>query len=110
MLHAEIHGHAAPEVQGNEDYLTSEIFGHLRYLPPSVFWDDFLSCAQGLAENGAEQTLTAYLDKKAGVSISDYSTLKVQTAVRSNAVQHAGDAFQRDPELYAATDVALGPR
>jgi hypothetical protein len=30
MLHAEIHGHAAPEVQSNEDYLTWEVFGHLR--------------------------------------------------------------------------------
>jgi hypothetical protein len=78
MLHAEIHGHAAPEVQGNEDYLTSEVFGHLRYLPPSVFWDDFLSCARGLAENSAEQTLTAYLAGKVGVRVSDYSTLRVQ--------------------------------
>lgn len=78
MLLAEIHGHVVPEVQDNEDYLSSEIFGHLRYLPPSIFWGDFLSCARGLAANGAEQTLTDYLAASASVRVSDYSSLRVR--------------------------------
>jgi hypothetical protein len=45
MLMAEIRGHGRPETQDDEDYLTSSVFGHLRYIPPSVFWEDFLDWA-----------------------------------------------------------------
>jgi hypothetical protein len=45
MLIAELHGKGIAEAQDNEDCLTSCVFGHLRYLPPSVFWEQFLSCA-----------------------------------------------------------------
>jgi hypothetical protein len=78
MLNAEIHGHAVPEIQDNEDYLTSEVFGHLRYLPPSVFWSQFFSRAKGLAADGPEQSLTDYLSRSFGVCISDFSFLRVR--------------------------------
>lgn len=43
MLLVEIRGHALNAAIGDEDYLTSVVFGHLRYVPPSVFWEDFLA-------------------------------------------------------------------
>ncbi|MGA8153773.1 MAG: hypothetical protein WB952_22680 [Terriglobales bacterium] len=60
MLVAEIHGHFVPEALGSEDYLTSAVFGHLRYLPASLFWADLFASALNLpAEN-----LTAVLTNK----------------------------------------------
>jgi hypothetical protein len=37
MLIAEIHGKRFPEAEGQEDWLTSAVFGHLRHIPPGVF-------------------------------------------------------------------------
>jgi hypothetical protein len=39
MLVAEKHGKVLAEAQNHEDYLTSSVFGHLRYVPPQEFWD-----------------------------------------------------------------------
>ena len=38
MLIAENHGKIVPEAETSEDYLTSAVFGHLRYIPPGEFW------------------------------------------------------------------------
>lgn len=46
MLLAEIHGKTVPEARDAEDYLTSAVFGHLRYLPPTVFWFDLFATAR----------------------------------------------------------------
>jgi hypothetical protein len=74
MLMAEIHGHLRPETQDDEDYLTSAVFGHLRYIPPFVFWEEFLSCARSLPGCYGEKTL-ASVAADAGCRITNYSWL-----------------------------------
>jgi hypothetical protein len=74
MLMAEIHGHVVREAEGSEDYLTSTVFGHLRYLPPDVFWEDFFSKAKGLPVSGMEKTLS-HAACEAGANFSRYSHL-----------------------------------
>jgi hypothetical protein len=69
MLIAEIHGKRFPEAEGQEDWLTSAVFGNLRLIPPSVFWPSLferaltietpaVSLASELSRNGIE--LNAY--------------------------------------------------
>lgn len=73
MLLAEIHGHVLEAASGDEDYLTSAVFGHLRYVPPGAFWDDFLAETKGLpVETSLCQQLTTQ-----GLRISGYSSLKI---------------------------------
>jgi len=36
MLIAEIHGKRFPEAEGQEDWLTSAVFGHLRHIAPGL--------------------------------------------------------------------------
>jgi hypothetical protein len=76
MLLAEIHGHVRPETRDDEDYLTSSVFGHLRYVQPPIFWEDFLACARGLPATTGEQTLT---EAAANMEcrISRYSRLRI---------------------------------
>jgi hypothetical protein len=77
MLVAEIHGKAMPEVRCHEDYLTSTVFGHLRYLPPSIFWEDFFRQAKGLPnEHGLEKSL-AEVQAETGILISYHKTLQI---------------------------------
>lgn len=45
MLLAEIHGKTVAEARGSEDSLTSAVFGHLRYVPPDVFWPELFAAA-----------------------------------------------------------------
>lgn len=62
MLLAELNGKSCPAARDSEDYLTSAVFGHVRYVPPAVFWDDLLAHARGLpAQNGAESSLATVL-------------------------------------------------
>jgi hypothetical protein len=75
MLVAEIHGKRVAEAQDAEDYLTSAVFGHLRYIPPSVFWPDLFALATRLPDSdGRETRLTEHL-ARSGHSIADYSQL-----------------------------------
>jgi hypothetical protein len=76
MLLAEIHGHVRPETRDDEDYLTSSVFGHLRYVQPSIFWEHFLACARGLPIETGEPTL-AEAAVGAGCRISCYSQLRI---------------------------------
>jgi hypothetical protein len=76
MLLAEIHGHGIGEVERNEDYLTSAVFGHLRYVPPGIFWEEFFLRAKGLPGEEGEGTLAGYIAKR-GPRISEFSTLEV---------------------------------
>jgi hypothetical protein len=48
VLLAEIHGKTLEVARDNEDYLTSAVFGHLRYVAPGLFWDELLKRAKGL--------------------------------------------------------------
>jgi len=74
MLLAEIHGKAVPEVEGNEDYLTSSVFGHLRCVHPAVFWETFFSRSIGLPGELREPTLLEFLLSR-GVQLSSYTSL-----------------------------------
>lgn len=72
MLVAEIHGKIVPEAQTSEDYLTSTVFGHLRYLSPDVFWGDLFCNALDCIEKA--ETLSMYLCN-ASISVSKYTRL-----------------------------------
>jgi hypothetical protein len=73
MLLAEINGHVLEAASGDEDYLTSAVFGHLRYIPPTVFWEDFLAETKGFP---AEASLCQELANQ-GLKISEYCCLKI---------------------------------
>jgi hypothetical protein len=77
MLLAEIRGHASPEIAGNEDYLTSTVFGHLRYVSMAPFWEAFFSRAVGLAVSGREQSLQEVLAEH-NVHLSEYRKLEAR--------------------------------
>ena len=78
MLLAEIHGKNLGAARDNEDYLTSTVFGHLRYVPPGPFWDEFLKRAKGLpGPDQSEASLEQVLANSA-CSPSYYSGLEVQ--------------------------------
>jgi len=49
VLVAETKGKICPGAQNHEDSLTSAVFGHLRYLPPQVFWPDLAEAAVNLS-------------------------------------------------------------
>jgi hypothetical protein len=76
VLLAEIRGKTLKEALNDEDYLTSEIFGHLRYVPPSVFWQSVLSKAKNLPLTGAAESLANVLAGD-GHNISEYSRLVI---------------------------------
>jgi hypothetical protein len=77
MLLAENNGHVVPEATDSEDYLTSAVFGHLRYLRPSIFWEEFLSPAVGLPVANHESFLLDVLASRQ-LRLRDYSSLDVQ--------------------------------
>ena len=64
MLLAETHGKYDLAVRNNEDYLTSTVFSHLRYVPPGPFWSALYSRAKTLPIEGAEESLVAVLGKE----------------------------------------------
>jgi hypothetical protein len=76
MLLAEIHGKYLADAQGFEDYLTSSVFGHLRYVAPGFFWKAFLRRCRSLPYEGAELTAYDYLRKLAGAGIEKYDSLR----------------------------------
>ncbi len=76
MLLAEIHGHRILEAVNSEDYLTSTIFGHLRYLPPKSFWQDLFE--QALAMPGARSRTLAHHLEQLGIKITDFESLDVR--------------------------------
>jgi hypothetical protein len=76
MLLAEIHGKRLEATRNSEDYLTSTVFGHLRYIAPSLFWNDLLTMARGLPnKEGLELSLGQCL-AGSGCSPSVYSSLQ----------------------------------
>jgi hypothetical protein len=76
MLVAELHGHHIPETANSEDYLTSTVFGHLRYLPPKIFWDELFR--QALAMPGARSSTLAGHLQQLGIGIRNFETLEVR--------------------------------
>jgi len=45
MLRALLHGKVSPDTQGQEDYLTSCVFGVMKYLPAERLLLPYLGCA-----------------------------------------------------------------
>jgi hypothetical protein len=76
MLLADIRGHSLVEAQDDEDYLTSAVFGHLRYIPPEYFWERLLSHARGLPDTQDQRSLDEFI-RNSGRRLSEYSSLKV---------------------------------
>ena len=72
MLLAEIHGKRFPEAEGQEDWLTSAVFGNLRHIQPSVFWNSLFSRAQSV---GDKQASLASELKNAGVRFERFTEL-----------------------------------
>ena len=71
MLLAELSGKSCAAARDSEDYLTSAVFGHLRYVPPGAFWDALLAHARGLPGlDHAEPSLAAALADAAGLPSS----------------------------------------
>jgi hypothetical protein len=50
VLIAEIHGMRFPEAEGQDDWLTSAVFGHLRHVAAGVFWPDLFERAYTVGE------------------------------------------------------------
>lgn len=50
MLLAEIHGKRFPEAEGQEDWMTSAVFGDLRHVRPGVFWPSLFQRARSVGE------------------------------------------------------------
>src|ERR1700728_236567 len=76
MFLAEIHGKLLADARDNEDYLTSSVFGHLRYIPPGSFWKAFLVRCRSLPHEGTGITAYAYLSERAGMGIEKYGSLR----------------------------------
>jgi hypothetical protein len=76
VLLADIHGHSLAAAQDNEDYLTSAVFGHLRYIPPKYLWERLLGLARALPDGQAHKSLDDLI-RETGHSVSEYSSLEV---------------------------------
>jgi hypothetical protein len=50
MLLAELHGKRFPEAEGQEDWLTSAVFGNLRHIPPTAFWSSLFERALSVGD------------------------------------------------------------
>jgi len=72
MLVAEVHGKIVPEAQNSEDYLTSAVFGHLRYVSPAVFWPELLRRTKGHREQSA--SLSEHLNS-VGIYVERYTRI-----------------------------------
>lgn len=78
MLVAELHGKSLEFARNSEDYLTSAVFGHLRYVPPSVFWPDFLAVAQSVPEPGEMEVHLGQTLRTAGIDLALYDRLETR--------------------------------
>src|ERR1700761_3708571 len=72
MLLAEIHGKRFPEAEGQEDWLTSAVFGNLRHVPPPMFWPSLFDRARSTGE--PQVSLMSEL-KRLGVSFDEFTEL-----------------------------------
>jgi hypothetical protein len=74
MLVAEARGKAEGSIENCEDYLTSAVFGHLRYLPPSLFWASLFRRAKQSTSEGV--SLNDYLSSF-DCAVFSYSSVDV---------------------------------
>ncbi len=75
MLLAEIRGKYEESARNNEDYLTSTVFSHLRYVSPGSFWSTLLGKARTLPVEGTERLFAEVLGTD--YAVNSYQTLKV---------------------------------
>ncbi len=73
MLIAEIHGKRFLEAEGQEDWLTSAVFGHLRHIPPRVFWPDLFERAHTVGDGVSLN----FRIRSAGIDLAQYSKLEI---------------------------------
>ena len=76
MLLAEIRGKACEGVVNSEDYLTSAVFGHLRYVPPCIFWSGLFAKAKSSSLARRDGSLAQYI-AETGHRLSEYSRLDI---------------------------------
>lgn len=74
MLIAEIHGKRFAEAEGQEDWLTSAVFGHLRHIPPGIFWPSLFRRAFNTGEHRA--SLYSRICS-AGIQLGSYWDLRI---------------------------------
>jgi hypothetical protein len=77
MLIAEIHGKYVLEARNFEDYLTSAVFGHLRYIKPGPFWDALFSIAKSHPGNSGAITASERIRRELGCSLGSFAALDV---------------------------------
>lgn len=63
MLIAEVRGKSNPAIADDEDYLTSTVFSHLRYVSPGPFWNRLFARAKTLPIDGVEKSVFAALGR-----------------------------------------------
>ena len=74
MLVSEVRGGRSLKSAKNlEDYLTSAVFGHLRYLPPKCFWPSLFERAES---SGDSSNLRHFL-KASALDVARYESLDV---------------------------------
>ncbi len=76
MLIAEIHGKYVLEARSSEDYLTSAVFGHLRYIKPGTFWDALFDLAVSQPIGSRVITASERIQEGIGGSLGSFATLK----------------------------------
>ncbi len=75
MLVAEIHGKYVLEARTFEDYLTSAVFGHLRYIKPGSFWDALFDIAVSQPIELTVITANERIRKETGCSLGSFGAL-----------------------------------
>jgi len=74
MLVCEVRGGRTLRSKGlQEDYLTSAVFGHLRYLPPECFWPSLFGKAEACDDSGSLHDLLV----NEGLNVARYESLTV---------------------------------
>ena len=71
-----IHGKDVREAREHEDSLTSDVFGHLRYLPPGVFWPELFANARDATEY--ERDLRKVLEDDPNFSLEQCTRLEIE--------------------------------
>jgi len=77
LLIAEIHGKYVPEARNFEDYLTSAVFGHLRYIKQSAFWDTLFDLAKSQPTALGVMTASEQIRRAIGCSLSSFAALDI---------------------------------
>jgi hypothetical protein len=76
MLVAEVHGKYVLEARNFEDYLTSTVFGHLRYVKPCVFWEALFDLAVSQASGSGVITVSERIRQDTGCALASFATLR----------------------------------